>query len=88
MSKIHKLLLKIIVGNSDNNIKFDELYHLLEYLGFEVRIKGSHHIFRKEGIETKINIQKDGSMAKNYQVNQVRKIIIENNLGDFSDVQF
>jgi predicted RNA binding protein YcfA (HicA-like mRNA interferase family) len=74
-------VLKIIVGNSDNNIKFTELCNLMEYLGFEKRIKGSHHLFRKYGISTKINLQKDGDLAKSYQVKQVRKLIIDNNLG-------
>jgi hypothetical protein len=39
-------------------------------------------MFRKEGIEEKINLQREGSNAKPYQVNQVRKIIIRYGLGD------
>jgi hypothetical protein len=49
-------------------------------LVFEVRVKGSHHIFRKEGIRELINIQKDGNMVKPYQVKQVRAIFAEYNL--------
>jgi len=49
---------------------------LLKHFGFEERIKGSHHIFRKAGIEEKINLQKDGNKAKPYQVKQVRNILI------------
>jgi len=26
------------------------------HLGFEERIKGSHHVFRKSGVEEKINL--------------------------------
>ena len=54
---------------------------LLKRLGFEERIRGSHHVFRKEGVLDKINLQRDGNKAKAYQVRQVRKVIMEHNLG-------
>ncbi len=82
MSRLNKVLLKILVGKSDNNIHFDDVCNLLLSMGFELRIKGSHHIFRKEGINIKINLQRDGNMAKTYQIKQVRNMILENNLGD------
>jgi hypothetical protein len=47
MSSINKFILKIIIGKSDNNIKFADLCKLLVKLGFELRTNGSHHIFRK-----------------------------------------
>lgn len=81
MSKHDKLLLAILTGASVNNIPFNGLVNLLKSLGFEERIKGSHHIFRKEGIEEKINLQQEGSKAKPYQVRQVRSLIIKYNLG-------
>ena len=40
----------------------------------------SHHTFRKQGIEEKINIQRDGNKAKAYQVRQVRNIILKYHL--------
>lgn len=52
-----------------------------------MRIKGSHHIFRMDGVEEKINLQKDGSKAKPYQVKQVRNIILKYRLGDDPDGQ-
>ena len=79
--KEKKLLLKIFSGKSDANIKFDELMDLLKSLGFEMRIKGSHHIFRKEGVREKINLQKAGNKAKPYQVKQVRNVIVRYRLG-------
>ena len=79
--KEKKLLLKILSGKSDANIKFDELMDLLKSLGFEMRIKGSHHIFRKEGVREKINLQKAGNKAKPYQVKQVRNVILRYRLG-------
>lgn len=75
--KIPKLILTILRGEADNRISFIELCNLLKKLGFIERIKGSHHIFRKEGVIEKINLQKDGSHAKPYQVKQVRNIILK-----------
>lgn len=72
MGKYEKPLQKILSGRSDTNLNFDDLCNLLKKLEFQERISGSHHIFRKEGIEEKINLQKDGNKAKPYQVRQVR----------------
>ena len=68
-------------GTSDANISFTDLVTLLQSFGFEMRTKGSHHVFRKAGIEEKINLQKEGAKAKPYQVRQVRKIILKYKLG-------
>ncbi|HHT9124367.1 MAG TPA: type II toxin-antitoxin system HicA family toxin [Candidatus Brocadiia bacterium] len=81
MGKYDKLLLQILRGASDANIPFDDLCQLLHRLGFEERTRGSHHIFRKQGIEEKINLQRDSNKAKVYQVRQVRTIILKYNLG-------
>lgn len=56
MSNIKKILNQILTGRSDANIPFKDLYNLMIGLGFEVRIKGSHHIFRRSDIDEKINI--------------------------------
>jgi predicted RNA binding protein YcfA (HicA-like mRNA interferase family) len=49
--------------------------------GFDERVKGSHHIFTKDGVEEIINIQPIGSKAKAYQVKQVRNLILKYKLG-------
>ena len=77
MSKFEKLLTKVLRGTSDTNIGFDELVSLLGRLGFQSRIKGSHHIFYKENIAEIINIQGMSGKAKPYQVKQVRTIILK-----------
>ena len=47
MSKVEKLIQKILNGSSDNNISFTNAPKALEAFGFTLeRIKGSHHIFR------------------------------------------
>ena len=81
MSKQERFLLKILKGGSDANVSFEDLRGLLLSLGFEERIRGSHHLFRKAGIEEKINLQRDGKDAKVYQVRQVRSIIVRYGLG-------
>ena len=81
MRKYDKLLLKILKGRTDANIAFEDLRKLLLKLGFEERKRGSHYIFRKEGVEEKINIQRDDSKAKVYQVRQVRTVILKYKLG-------
>lgn len=81
MSKYEKLLIQILRGASDENISFDDLRGLLKRMGFEERIRGSHHIFRKEGVSEKINLQRNGSKAKAYQVRQVRNVVLKHNLG-------
>ena len=50
MGKHEKLLLKIISGTSDANIQFEDLCSLLKHLCFDMRVKGSHHMFRKESL--------------------------------------
>lgn len=82
MSKHEKLLIQILRGTSDANIPFDGLCSLLKYLGFEERIKGSHHIFTKDNVEEILNLQPKGSQSKPYQVKQVRNIILKYRLGD------
>ncbi len=81
MSKHEKILEKILRGTSDANVPFEGLCRLLEHLGFRTRIKGSHHIFFKEGVEEILNLQPKGAHAKPYQVKQVRNVILKYKLG-------
>ncbi len=77
MSRRTRLRQRILEGRSDANIRFDELLALLLRLGFVERVRGSHHIFRKEGVTERLNLQRDGSKAKPYQVRQVRQVILK-----------
>lgn len=76
-----KLILRILSGRSDRGIPFDELCGLLRHFGFDERVRGSHHIFRRGDVEERINLQQDGGQAKPYQVKQVRAVIIRYRLG-------
>lgn len=68
------VLVRVLRGSSDAGIRFDEICTLLRRLRFAERIKGSHHIFTREGVDEILNLQPKGSMAKPYQVKQVRKV--------------
>jgi hypothetical protein len=67
-----QLLHRVLSGTADANIRFDQLRSLLTALGFAERVKGSHHIFTKPEVEEILNLQPRGSMARPYQVKQVR----------------
>jgi predicted RNA binding protein YcfA (HicA-like mRNA interferase family) len=69
-------------GASDANVNFEELCQFLTRLGFNERIRGSHHIFTKEDIEEILNLQPKQGKAKPYQVKQVREVILKYQLGD------
>jgi predicted RNA binding protein YcfA (HicA-like mRNA interferase family) len=77
-----KTLQRVLSGTSDAAIRFDDPRQLLLNLGFEMRVRGSHHIFRKAGIEEKVNLQREGSEAKPYQVRQVRYVLLKYHLGE------
>ena len=82
MSRHEKLLALVLRGTSDASVSFDDLRSLLLRLGFEERTRGSHHVFRRPGVEERINLQRDGAKAKPYQVKQVRGVILRHRLAD------
>ena len=79
---VAKTLRRLLSGTSDAAIRFDDVCSLLESLGFDKRVKGSHHLFRKTGVEERINLQREGNNAKPYQVKQVRAVILKYKLGE------
>ena len=78
MERNRDLWERILSGRSDANIRFDDLRRFLLRLGFVERVRGSHHILRREGVRERITLQRDGSQAKPYQV---RQVILTNGLG-------
>ena len=85
MGKWKKLREKILLGDSDANIDFHDVCHLLRRLGFAERIRGSHHIFSRNGVEEIINIQPKGRMTKSYQAAQIRDMILKYRLEEESN---
>lgn len=82
MSKHDKFLQRLMRGQADTDINFDDLYSLLIQLGFQVRKRGEHHIFTKEGVIEIINLQPVSGKAKSYQVKQVRNLLRNYHLDD------
>ena len=76
MSKASKILHKLLSG-SIKNVRFNDLWTLIEALGFVLeRISGSHHIFSHPDLPETIVVQPDrNKQAKAYQIRQLLKII-------------
>lgn len=75
VGKIEKTLDRVLRGNADANIRFDDLSALLQHLGFIKRTRGDHHIFTRDGVVEILNIQPKRGKAKAYQVKQVRGVL-------------
>ncbi len=77
MTRDQRLLGRVLAGTSDRAIRFNDLCRLLLALGFSERVRGSHHIFVREGVVEIINLQpRSGGMTKPYQVRQVRELVV------------
>jgi len=66
----------VLLGSADANTRFSAIRALLSRLGFAERIKGSHHIFTREDVDEILNLQPRNSLAKPYQVKQVRRVLV------------
>ena len=80
MSRAEKLFEKLMSGQNDANIPFDELCTFLIKFGYTARTtKGSHIIFQRGS--SFLNLQPStGGKAKVYQVRQVREQLQKLNL--------
>jgi len=80
MSKADKTFEKVLSGSADANLRFDDVCSLLEKLGFRLRIRSSHHIFTRPGIEVLIDLQPRHGKCKPYQVRQIREVLTKFNI--------
>ena len=80
MPQWDKFRAKLDARKADNNIDFDDMRNFLLHLGFRESIEGSHHIFRRDGISDRINLQPEGGKCKAYQVRQTRKFLADNEI--------
>ena len=85
MVSVERVLLRVLSGASDPNLNFIDVTRLLQRLGFEMRVRGSHHIFFRKDVVEILNLQPKGAKAKPYQVKQVRNIILKYKLGGTED---
>jgi hypothetical protein len=71
MVRHDKALSRVLCGTCDAAIGFEKICGLLRRLGFQERVRGSHHIFTCVDIVEILNLQPRGHQAKPYQVRQV-----------------
>ena len=81
MGSVERTLDRVLRGAADANVAFADLCALLRHLGFDERIRGSHHIFTRSDVLEILNLQPRGSLAKPYQVKQVRGVLVSYRLG-------
>ena len=82
MSRLRKILDALFSGSRDANIRFHDLQRILAALDFEEHIRGDHFIYSRDDVVEIINLQPIGSMAKPYQVKQVRQLLTKYRLGN------
>jgi predicted RNA binding protein YcfA (HicA-like mRNA interferase family) len=71
MSKYEKLIQKILNGK---NITYQEAENILLNLGFQLKVSGSHHIFRKPGYIKTISIKRR-KLLYDYQIDDLKKVL-------------
>lgn len=71
MSKIDKLIQKILNGK---NVSYQEAENLLLSLGFQLKIRGSHHNFRKPGYAKTIAIKRR-KLLYDYQIDNLKEVL-------------
>lgn len=77
MAHPRRVINRVLSGAADRNLRFSDLRGLLVSLGFAERVRGSHHIYTRDGVAEILNLQPRGGMAKPYQVRQVRDVIVK-----------
>ncbi len=78
VTKADKTLERVFCGQSDANIRFEDMKNMLFSLGFRMHVRGSHHHFSKSNFEPSLQLQPSGGMRKRYQVRQVREALKKN----------
>lgn len=71
MIKLEKLVAKILNGK---NVSYDDAENLLLHLGFQLKIRASHHNFRKPQYHRTLSIKKRSQLLK-YQIDDLKEIL-------------
>ena len=78
MTRMAKLNARFLKGGK---LTFAEFQRLLEAYGFTLmRVRGSHHIYVRQGTKDQLSIQPAGAEAKAYQLRQFLRILQDNGL--------
>lgn len=71
MSKLQKLVEKIL---DDRDVSYEEAEVLLCKLGFQMDVRGSHHIFRKSGYHRNVSIKRRSQLLP-YQLRELKEVL-------------
>lgn len=71
MSKLDKLIEKILNGK---NVSYDDAENLLLHLGFQLKIRSSHHNFRKPQYHRTLSIKKRSQLLS-YQIDDLKEVL-------------
>jgi hypothetical protein len=83
MARTNKLLDQILRGGADGKHPF--FRYGAPSQAFRERVKGSHHIFFRDGVAEILSLQPHSGRCKPYQVKQVRNVIINYRLAGEAD---
>ena len=72
MSKVEKLINLMF---SDGQISYNDAEKVLLFLGFQLEVSSSHHIFRKMGYNKNISIKKRPILL-HYQIKVLREVLL------------
>lgn len=71
MSIDEKIIKKILDGRK---VSYKDAEKILLYLGFELKIKSSHHIFRKKGCIYNVSLKKRTELL-GYQIKMLQEVL-------------
>lgn len=77
MGRCRKIPADVLRGTGDANIRFSDLTGLLEHPGFQMRIKGSHHIFLRQDVVEILNLRPRQNKAQSYQAKPILDMILK-----------
>lgn len=73
MSKLEKLMARFF---SDASLSYSDAEKILLYLGFSLKIKGSHHVFSKDNYPNNIALKRVKELLP-YQVRDVKQVLLD-----------
>jgi predicted RNA binding protein YcfA (HicA-like mRNA interferase family) len=71
MSEFEKLIQKILNGK---NVSYNDAENVLLNLGFQIKIRGSHHNFRKPQYSRTISIKRRPQLLS-YQIDDLKEVL-------------
>ncbi len=71
MSKLLKLIQKVM---DERDVSYEDAENILLKLGFKLDIRGSHHVFRKNGYPRNIAIKRRSQLLP-YQIRELKEIL-------------